>query len=99
MESTQIIEHMSNAPINPFSIAGSMWIVWFLIGISMLLIDLTRKINLGLLSIAAFIAVFASFHYTVSSQVLVFGFFGLALTVAEHAHRQHQARMKHWFIH
>jgi hypothetical protein len=99
MESTQIIEHISNAPINPFSITGSMWIVWFLVGILVLWIDLTRKVNLGLLSIAAFIAVFTSFHYAVSSQVLVFGFFGLALTVADHAHKQHQARMKRWFVH
>lgn len=99
MESTQIIEQVSNAPINPFSLTGSMWIVWFLIGISALWLDLFRKVHLGILSIAAFITVFSSFFYPLSSQLLVFGFFGLTLTAGDHAHKQHQQRMKHMFVH
>ena len=62
---TQVIETVRNAGMDPFSIKGSLWILWFIIGISVLWLDLVRKIHLGFLSIAAFMTVFASFFMPV----------------------------------
>ena len=99
METAQTIEHISNAPIGMFSLEGSLWIAWFIVGIAALWLDLMKKVHLGLLSIAAFITVFSSFFFSPSSQILIFGFLSLVFTVAEHAHKQHQQRMKHTFVH
>ena len=68
MESTQIIERLASGAMNPFSFEGSLWVVWFLIGIATLWLDLSKRVHLGLLSIAAFVAVFTSFALPVSSQ-------------------------------
>ncbi len=99
MGTNEVIQHISNVPINPFAWQEALWALWFVIGIGVLWLDLTRKIHLGFLSIAAFMTVFASFIMPFSSQMLVFGFFGAAFTAAEHAHRQHQERTKHVFVH
>ena len=99
METTQVIEHIRNAPIAPFTLEGSLWVFWFILGIALLWFDLSRKVQVGFLSVAAFIAVFASFYVPLSSQSLVFAFFATAFIAGKCVHKAHQKKTKHIFVH
>ena len=74
-------------------------IIWFLIGILFLWADLVHKVSLGSLSIAAVVAIFASFFLPVSSQVLVFGFSAAVLYVGAHARKEHHQKLRHYYVH
>ena len=80
-------------------LSDSLWIAWFLVGISFLWVDLAYKVRLGNLSIAAFVTVWTSFFVPLASQLLVFCFIAGIIVAAEHAHKGHQSRLKHHFVH
>jgi membrane protein implicated in regulation of membrane protease activity len=98
METAQMIGEAANT-INPFALSGSLWIVWFLIGIAFLWVELIHKASVGSLSIAAIITVFSSFFVSASSQLLVFCFFAAVIYMAEHVRKEHHEKLKHHYIH
>jgi len=98
METTQLLEHTVNG-WSPFTLAGSLWIVWFLIAIAFIWADLVHKVSWGALSIAAVITIFASFFVPVSSQLLVFCFFAAAIYVGTVVRREHHQKPRHYYVH
>jgi len=98
MNAAVSLQFIDQAAINPFSFEGSMWIGWLLIGVAALWLDLLHKARLGSVGVAAFVAVFSSFWMSLSSQILIFVFLSVVLSIAGRVNAKHST-LKHHFIH
>jgi hypothetical protein len=85
--------------MNPFSLAGSFWIFWFLIVIVLAFVELIYKKEVGTFSVAAFVTIFPSFFVPTSSQVLIFSFFTMLIFVSSHVRKEHHSRLRQNYLH
>jgi len=84
--------------INPFSIQGSVWILWLGLGVLLGWLDFRHKISVGYLSLASLVTVLFSFTTPLTSQVLVFLFSASIVYVLEHVHEAHK-KQKQYYVH
>jgi hypothetical protein len=99
MNAEGMVSGALHSSMDPFTFQGTLWMVWFLIGIVLVWVDLKHKIRLGHLSFAALVTVLSSFYVALPSQILIFCFLSSVSLVAGHARKEHLLKFRHYYVH